>query len=177
MALGLLGLLQTGVWIGVFWTVLRFGGRPLAIPPGFTFPTALMVWCLVYFLLGYAMYGALLAGVGALAPDVKETRTASLVVMSPLILAYVLNIVIVERPDSAFAQALSLFPLTGPVAMIGRLVQTDVPLWQPVLSAVLQLLTAVVIVRLVARLFRAQHLLSGQPFRMGRYFAVLAGRA
>jgi ABC-2 type transport system permease protein len=176
VALGILGLLQTGVWIGVFWAVLHFGGRPLAIPPGFTVPTFLIIWSLVYFLLGYAIYGALLAGVGALAPDVKETRSATLLVMSPLIVAYTLNIIVVERPGSTFAVALSLFPLTGPVAMIGRLVQTDVPLWQPVLSAALQLLTAVVIVRLVARLFRAQHLLTGQPFSVSRYLSLLAGR-
>jgi hypothetical protein len=46
-----------------------------------------------------------------------------------------------------------------------------------VLAAVLQLLTAGAIVRLVARLFHAQHLLSGQPFSVGRYYRVLLGKA
>ena len=59
---------------------------------------------------------------------------------------------------------MSFFPLTSPVAMIARMAATEVPAWQPVLAAVLQLLTAIFIVRLVARLFRAQILLSGQRF-------------
>jgi len=55
--------------------------------------------------------------------------------------------------------------------------QITVPLWQSVLAAVLQALTAVLIVRLVARLFRAQNLLSGQPFSVKHYLRALLGRA
>jgi ABC-2 type transport system permease protein len=72
---------------------------------------------------------------------------------------------------------LSLFPLTSPVSMISRMTVTDVPLWQLILAAILQLLTALIIVRLVARLFRAQILLSGAAPSPGRYLKVLIGRA
>jgi hypothetical protein len=61
--------------------------------------------------------------------------------------------------------------------MIGRMTATTVPLWQLVLSAGLQLLTGVVLLRLVARMFHAQALLSGQPFTIRRYFDVLLARA
>jgi len=140
-------------------------------------PTALAVWSLVYFLLGYAMYGAQLAGIGALAPDAKETRTANLLVMSPLTIGYMFNIAIIANPDGPAALALSLFPLTSPISMIARMSITEVPFWQPALAAVLQLLTAVLIVHLVARLFRAQYLLSGQPFSIRGYYGALVGRA
>jgi ABC-2 type transport system permease protein len=75
------------------------------------------------------------------------------------------------------ALVLSLFPLTSPVGMIARMTQTTVPLWQAVLAAALQLLTATLIVRMVARLFRAQMLLSGQPISMKRLLVALGGRA
>lgn len=176
LALGLLGLLQTAIWVGVFWTIARFGSRALSVPPGFTIPTSLIIWTLVYGLLGYAMYGVLLAGLGALVPDVKDARTASLVLMSPLIVPYILNMAIVERPDSALALLASLFPLTGPVAMIGRMAASAVPLWQALLSAALQFLTAALLLRMVARMFRAQQLLSGQPFTISRYFRLMLGR-
>jgi hypothetical protein len=61
--------------------------------------------------------------------------------------------------------------------IIGRKTATTVPLWQLVLSAGLQLLTGVLLLRLVARMFRAQTLLSGQPFTVRRYFDVLLARA
>jgi ABC-2 type transport system permease protein len=173
LALGVLGLLQATAWVAVMGMVIRFGGQPLNIPPDLKVDTGLFLWLFVYFLLGYGMYGALLAGVGALAPDVKDTRGASFVMMSPLIVVYTFLVVILEAPNGILALAMSLFPLTSPVGMLARMTVAEVPLWQSTLAAGLQLLTAVLIVRVVARLFRAQHLLSGQPLSMQRLFAAL----
>jgi ABC-2 type transport system permease protein len=168
LALGLLGLL---------WAVVSLGGRSLNIPPGFALPRGLPVWMLVYGLLGFCMYGAQMAGLGALAPDVKDVRSASFIIMLPLILVYVFAFPISAAPHGPLALVLSLFPLTSPIAMIARMAQAAAPLWQALLAAVLQLLTAIWIVRLVARMFRAQHLLSGQPFSLQRYFRALLGPA
>jgi ABC-2 type transport system permease protein len=148
VALGLLGLLQLLVWVGVLWGVVRFGGAPLSVPAGFTLPSGLVFWTVLCFLGGYAIYGALLAGVGALAPDVKDSRSTNLVVMAPLILGYMFLIVIVERPDSPLALFLSLFPLTSPIAIIGRMTVAAVPLWQSALAAFLQFVAAIFIIRL-----------------------------
>jgi ABC-2 type transport system permease protein len=176
LALGLLGLAQIATWAGVMWAAIRFGARPLALPPGFTVPTGMLAWMGVGFLLGYAIYGTLLAGLGALAPDVKDTRGATVVLLAPLIIAYLLVTPVVLQPDGPLAVALSLFPLTSPVIMIARISLTDVPLWQIILAVVLQLATAVLILHVIARLFRAQTLLSGQPFSITRFFNAVAGR-
>lgn len=177
LALGLLGILQTLLWAGVLWMVVSLGGQTLNIPPGFSIPVGLLVWCIIYSLLGYAIYGAQMAGLGALAPEVKDTSGASLVVMTPLILVYTVLVIIVKQPNGILSIVLSLFPLTSPVAMIARLTATQVPVWQPALAAGLQLLTSILIVRAVARLFRAQVLLSGQPFSLKTYGRTLLGRS
>ena len=131
LGVGVLGLLQTAIWIFTLWLVTTLGGQPLNIPPGFELPTGLLVWSVIYFLFGYLIYGALLAGVGALAQDVKDTKGASMLVMSPLIATYTFNVIIVTRPHSVLATVLSLFPLTSPVSMIARMTAVDLPLWQP----------------------------------------------
>jgi uncharacterized membrane protein YcaP (DUF421 family) len=59
---------------------------------------------------------------------------------------------------------------------MARLTSTSVPTWQSVLAAALQLLTSILIVRAVARLFHAQVLLSGQPFSLKTYGKMLLGR-
>jgi ABC-2 type transport system permease protein len=176
LALGLLGLLQTALWVGVFWGVVSFGGEPLSIPAGFEVPTQLLVWAFVYGLLGYAMYGAQMAGLGALSPDMKDVRGASFLILFPLIVVYMLATAIYKAPNGLLALVLSFFPLTSPVGMIARMTQIDIPVWQAALAGLLQLVTAAAIVRMVARLFHAQHLLSGQPFSAKRYFQVLFGR-
>ncbi len=177
LALGLLGSLMFAAYVGVMWMVATFGGRSLDIPAGYELPANLIVWATTYAVLGYAMYGSLMAGLGALAPDVKDTRSTSLLLMSPLIVAYMLNIAVISNPEGPLAMFFSLFPLTSPVSMITRMTVMVVPSWQLILAAILQLATALIIVRLVARLFRAQILLSGAAPSPGRYLKVLFGRA
>jgi ABC-2 type transport system permease protein len=176
-ALGLLGLLMTALWLGVLWAVARFGGQALSIPAGFSIPTGLLAWALIYFLGGYAIYGAQFAGIGALAPDVNQTKSVTWIVMLPIIVAYMFMALSFDNPTGPLAVFLSLFPLTSSVAMIGRMAATEVPLWQAVLAAVLQFVTAYFIIRLTARMFRAQYLLTGQAFSPKMYYQVLFGRA
>jgi ABC-2 type transport system permease protein len=177
LAVAILGLLLLLTWLGVFVAVLIFGGRALNIPADFSVPFSLLVWAGAFALMGYAIYGAMMAGLGALAPDVKDTRSASMVVLGPLILAYMLMMFIYSSPDGPVAVILSLFPLTSPVSMIGRMATVDVPVWQSLLAVALQLAVAILIVRLVIKLFRAQTLLSGQPFNTSRFFTTLLGRS
>ena len=176
-ALGLLGLLMTALWLGVLWAIARFGGSALSIPAGFSIPTSLLAWALIYFVGGYAIYGSQFAGIGALAPEVNQTKSVTWIVMLPIIVAYMFMAVAFDNPTSPFAVALSLFPLTSSVAMIGRMAATEVPLWQAVLAAVLQFVTAYFIVRLTARMFRAQYLLAGQAFSPKMFYMTLFGRA
>lgn len=177
LGVAVLGLLMMAAWAGLIWGVASFGGLSLNIPFDFKIPGDLLFWLCLYAFLGYLMYGSLMAGLGALAPDVKDVRSGSVLVLSPFIVAYMFMAVIIDSPGSPLSVALSLFPLTSPVTMITRMTAMDVPLWQSILAAVLQLLGAVVIIRLVAQLFRAQTLLSGQPFEMKRFLGALLGRA
>lgn len=176
-ALGLLGLLMTVLWLGVLWAISSFGGSALSIPAGFSIPTSLLLWALIYFVGGYAIYGAQFAGIGALAPDVNQTKSVTWIVMLPILVAYMFMATAFSDPTSPFAVFLSLFPLTSSVAMIGRMAATEAPLWQAVLAAVLQFITAYFIIRLTARLFRAQHLLTGQPLTPKVFYKTLFGRA
>ena len=177
LAVAFLGMLLILAWAGVFIFVALFGGSALGIPTDFSLPIGMLVWAAVFGFLGYAMYGALMAGLGALAPDVKDTRSASFVVLAPLIVAYMLMIFITATPEGPIAVGLSLFPLTSPVSMIGRMAVSDVPIWQSLLAAALQVAMAILIVKLVIRLFRAQTLLSGQSFETKRFFGALFGRS
>lgn len=176
LAAGFLGMLSLILWVGILWSVAAFGGSSLSIPPGFTFPTQLLVWVVIFGLLGYAMYGAQMAGLGALVPDIKDSRGLSLVVLAPLIIVYMFLVVIVEDPNGPIAVTLSLFPLTSPVAMITRMTKEVVPLWQAFLAMALQLATVLLIVRLTIRIFQAQYILSGQPVNIRKYFQILLGR-
>jgi ABC-2 type transport system permease protein len=176
VALGLVGLLQTIVWVGTGRILLARGGTTFNLPIAFQLPPSFLVWGLIFFVLGYAVYASLMAGLGALVPNLREATQATIVVIFPLIIPIFLLSIIIQDPNSPLAVLLSLFPLTAPITMMTRLAAGSVPLWQTSLSAILLAVTAVVVVRSVARMFRAQTILSGQPFSRKLFFSALLGR-
>lgn len=175
--LALVGLGQTILWAGTALALLRLSGRTLSLPASFQLPLSFMVWAVVFFLLGYAIYASLMAGIGALVPNLREASQATFVVIIPLIIPLMMITPIIHDSNGGIATGLSLFPLTAPVVMMTRLSAGDVPFWQPLLAAGLLLLTAFIILRMVTNLFRAQTLLSGQPFTLGRFFRSMVGQA
>ncbi len=160
LGLGVLALLQMGVWLGGGLLLMGrgqslLGGIELAaLPAGFVAITVL------YFLLGYLLYASALGALGALAPNLREGSQFTFILLLPLLVPIMLNSVFTEAPDGLAATALSLFPLTSPTAMPTRLVAGVVPMWQVLLGLALLLLTAFAFVLLSARFFRSDTLLS-----------------
>jgi ABC-2 type transport system permease protein len=176
LALGLSGLLQATLWLGSAYVFARLAGQELAIISDLHVPFSLVLWGILFFLLGYGVYASLMAGLGALVPGMKEASQATFLVIWPLILPMLLIITFVRNPNGPLAVGMSLFPLTAPVAMITRLAVGGVPLWQPALAAVILVGTVVLVIRAVARLFRAEALLFGEPLSARRFYQSLFGR-
>lgn len=174
--LGLAGLAQTLIWVLTGYTLLRLGGRTLNIPASLVPGPTVLIWAIVFFLLGYALYASLMAALGALVPNLREASQATISVIWPLLLPLFFISALIQEPDGALAVAMGFIPFTSPVAMMTRLAAGGVPLWQPALAAAVLALTVAFVVRAVARMFRAQTLLSGQAFSVGRFWGALMGR-
>ena len=179
IGLGIASLLQMLAWLGSIYASFTIGGRTLNLPEGFTFPPETIAWGIVFFLLGYVMYAGLMAGAGALVPSAKEGTQATLIVMMPMLIAYLVGWLspFADVSEAPLHVALSLFPLTAPVMMVMRMSGSIVPLWQLLLSAGLIAVTSYAVVRASAAMFRAQYLLSGQSFSAKRYYTALLGRS
>lgn len=106
-----------------------------------------------FFLLGYMLYGSLLAAVAARADSESDATLRTLVVGSPLLLALALAPLVLHAPSGAMALWLTLVPFTAPVAAMLRL-PFGLPLWQVVLAAALLLLFAAAATALAARTYR-----------------------
>ena len=176
VGLGILGLLQTVIYVGTGRALLSAGGSAFNLDAAFQLPASFMFWALIFFLGGYAVYASLMAGLGALVPNLREASQATLLVIFPLIIPIFLISVMIEQPNGPVAMIFSMFPFTAPVAMMLRLSATTVPWWQTAIAAALLLVTAFFIIRAVAGMFRAQALLSGQQFSVKLYFRALFGK-
>jgi ABC-2 type transport system permease protein len=176
IALGLVGLLQTLFWSIGGLVLLGISGRFFEMPAGLHLSPVLIMWAAVFFILGYALYASLMAGIGALVPNLREASQVTIVVVIPMIIPLMLLNVFVRSPNGALGLIFSLFPFTAPITMMMRMSITEVPLWQPLLSCALLLLTSALVVRSVVGMFRAQNLIYGGPFNIKIFFRALFGR-
>jgi len=177
IALGLTGLLQTVVWLGSGMLLLNLSGQTFALSAAFQLPVSLLLWGILFFVFGYAIYASLMAGLGALVPNLREASQATTVIVIPMVIPLVFINQLIQQPDSLLVVILSIFPLTSAPAMMARLANIQVPLWQILLSLALLALTAVFLIRAIAGLFRAQTLLSGNTFSMKLFFRTLLNKA
>jgi ABC-2 type transport system permease protein len=175
-AMGLMGLLQNVLWVVSGFILMRLSGKTFTVPAAFQLPPAFLFWGIVFFVFGYGLYASQMAGVGALVPNLREASQATFVVIFPMIIPLFFISILIEEPNGTLATILSLVPWTASVTMMLRLAAGSVPVWQLLLSTALLAGTAFAIMRSVARLFRAQTLLSGQPFNVRVYFNALLGR-
>jgi len=176
IALGLVGLLQTIVWSGTGLFILRLSGRSFSLPQEFQLPTSILIWGIIFFILGYILYASLMAGIGALVSNIKEASQATTILVIPMVIPLVLLSPIIENPNGLLSVILSLFPFTSPVSMMTRLAAGSVPIWQLFAAILLLVLFAFWTIRSVSNLFRAQYLLSGKEFKLNYFFKALAGK-
>jgi len=177
IALGLAGLIQTLVWLGSGMLMLNLSGQVFSLTAAFQLPVSLLLWGVLFFVFGYAVYASLMAGVGALVPNMREASQATTVIIMPMVVPLVFINQLIQQPNSTLTVILSIFPLTAPSTMMARIANIPVPLWQILLSLGLLILTAIFLIRGIAGLFRTQNMLSGSPFSLKRFFRLLLNPA
>lgn len=176
VALGLVGLMQTIIWSVSGFLLLRMSGKTMDLASSFQLPISILIWGILFFIGGYTLYASLMAGLGAMVPNLKEASQATTVLIIPMIIPLMFISAIIDKPNGLISLILSMFPLTSPVTMMTRLASGNVPIWQILLSLFLIFAFAYFVIRSVSNLFRAQTLLSGQEFKLKYFFNALRGK-
>lgn len=140
----------------------------LAIDFGVILPTFL-----IFFILGYLLYAAIFAAIGATTDT--DSQPYILPATVPLILAIALSPLIIASPSGAVAQWLSLIPFTSPVAMMLRL-PFGVPLNQVWISATILLVSFVLLTWIAARIYRTGILMYGKKISIKEIYRWITQR-
>ncbi len=159
LGLGGLGLTQVGVWMmfGAVPAMMRFS--QIVRLSGFGLAAAT-----VFFVLGFFLYGMIMAGIGALGTSQRETQQTAGVVSFAAVIPLMFIPVLIEYPNGGLARALSYIPFTAPTTMVLRVTApaADVPVLDVILSAALIVLTIWLTLKLCAKLFRFGLLIYGK---------------
>ena len=117
---------------------------------------------LFYFLAGYLTYASLFAAVGSVvSEDQQEAQQLMFPILMPIILGFVIMTKAINEPNSSLAVFGSLFPLTSPIVMMGRITY-EIPAWQMILSVLLLIACFLFFTWITGKIYRTGILMYGK---------------
>ena len=135
----------------------------------FDMPTSLLVYMLVFFVLGFLLYAFLYGAIGSTATKLEDINTS----VMPLTLLFIVAFCVVMfglasgTVDNLAMLVCSFIPFTSPIAMFTRIAMSSVPPYQIALSIGLLAVSVVGIGVLSAKIYRVGVLLYGTPPKLG----------
>lgn len=164
---GSVGLTQIAAWL----TMAAFGAsRSLYLRTTMTVldvGPSLIVYFVAFYILGYLLYSAIFAGVGAVFNSIDEAQQWNFVIILPLIAASGMILPVATASDSPAAVAVSLIPFCSPILMFERLAVDAPPLWQFALSLLLLVATIGAAMFVSGRIYRTGILMYGKRPTIG----------
>jgi len=171
IGIGAVGVTQFALWglliagVMLFGTTLFAGaGGTVAMILGLLASSNVLVLCLyfvLFFIGGYLIYASLFAAIGAMVNSQEDTQQYMMPITILIIFAFYAGFYSSQNPDGPLAFWTSMIPFTSPIVMMTRL-PYDVPWWQLVLSIALLALTVILIIGLVAKIYRVGILMYGK---------------
>ena len=160
LGVGAVGLTQVAIWLGAALLYFQF----VLAASGMHFPLSgtQMFFFVLFFLLGYILYSAVAAALGAMTSSEQELQQLNMVLMLPLIACSVVIFRVVTDSDGLLARAFSFFPFCTPLIMYVRIAVKQPPTWQIALSIVDLVLTILVVLWFASRIYRVGILMYGK---------------
>lgn len=135
----------------------------------FDMPLNLLVYMLIFFVLGFLIYAFMFGAIGSMASKLEDINTS----VMPVTLLFVAGFIVVMMSmssgdvDSLLMRICSYVPFTSPMAMFTRIAMSTVPLYEVVISIVVLIGGAVGIGVVSAKIYRVGVLLYGTTPKLG----------
>jgi ABC-2 type transport system permease protein len=169
LGVGAVGLTQMVIWLTASVLMLRFRvpimqrlgmeATPIPMP---TITATQLVILLIFFLLGYTLYSALFAAVGAMVSSEQEAQQAQMPVVLMLVASIIFLQPVLVDPDGELAVTLGLLPVSSPIMMPLRMSTVDVPPWEVGLSVLALMAACYLAVYFAAKVYRTGLLMHGK---------------
>lgn len=169
VGIGLMGLFQllsiVVVGLGV---ALALGEINL---PEATFETAGLA--LVYFILGFALYGCAFAVAGSIVSRQEDSQATTSPVMIVLVGAYILSISATNDPTSTLAVVGTMLPPVAPLIVPARAAAGELPLDQLLISIALLVAGCVLLIWIAGRVYERAVLRMGAPLKLRELLSLI----
>lgn len=164
VGVGAVGLTQIAIWMAGATVFLGSSLATSVLSGNSSISFSLMegLFFPVYFVLGFALFSTLFSGLAATCETSQDLQKFMPLAIIPLYLSMGILPVLLKDPNSVWAVAASLFPLTAPYVMLPRMGLEAVPLWQLAASVGLLILAIWASLWFSSRLYRVGILMYGK---------------
>ncbi|OAS20607.1 ABC transporter permease [Paenibacillus oryzisoli] len=123
---------------------------------------SLIVYFLIFYLLGFFIYATIFAAVGSLVSRTEDVGPAIMPVTYVIVAAFMIAIFGLNHPNAPFVATMSFVPFFSPMIMFLRIGMSSPPFWQVALSILIQLLSIGAMAWLAAKIYRTGVLMYGK---------------
>lgn len=135
----------------------------------FDIPLDLLLYMLLFFVLGFLIYAFLFGAIGSTVSKLEDINTAVLPVTLLFVIAFLVVVFSMSsgNVDSLLMQVCSYVPFTSPMAMFTRIAMSTVPAYQTAVSVSILIGSAAGVGVLSAKIYRVGVLLYGTTPKLG----------
>ncbi len=135
----------------------------------FDMPVELLIYMLVFFVLGFFIYAFLYGAIGSTASKLEDINTSVMPITMIFIIAFIVVVFSLSSGDvdNTIMKVCSFIPFTSPMAMFTRIAMSTVPFYEIVVSIVILIVSAVGVGILSAKIYRVGVLLYGTTPKIG----------
>jgi ABC-2 type transport system permease protein len=174
IGVGSAAVIQVVIWVAITAVLVKLSPR---LGGSFTLPepalqalnvapaTGLLLF--LYFVLGFFLYAAVFAIVGAAVTSEQEAQSVQFLALIPMIAPMMFLQTILNAPLGGVAVALGLIPFTSPVTMPMRMASTRIPALEVAGSLALLALGIVVVAWIAGKVYRVGILSTGKRPSLG----------
>ncbi len=158
----IIGLIQMAIWI--LPVVLIVSTTWFTLPPEVTLQ--LNPWYFFYFLFNYLIalitFVGLFASVGAIFDNPQDAQSGIWPLLLLIMIPFFIALSMQSNPQSPIAKVAAFFPFASLIVMPGRLTMIEVPLWQIIVSIIINLAVMISIFPLAGKIYRVGILITGK---------------
>ncbi|MDR3224864.1 MAG: ABC transporter permease [Clostridiales Family XIII bacterium] len=128
--------------------------------------TGLLVFFILFFVIGYFLYAFISAAMGSTASRVEDAGSVSTLPSMLAVLSFVVSMISMSNIDAAYVKVLSFIPLFSPWIMFGRLCMASATFTEAAIAIVILIATVFFFGWLAAKIYRVGVMMYGKPMKL-----------
>jgi len=163
----IIGLAQLAIWLSPVALVVSTSW--FALPKEFAFEIEpwQFAYMLINFFLGLLTFIGLYATMGAIFDNPQDAQSGMWPVTLLIIIPFFIAMALMENPNSTIGNIGALAPFTSIIVMPAKMTLSDVPLWQILLSLLVDVLTILIIFPIAGKIYQVGILRTGKKPKWG----------